>query len=65
MKLNHLKNKKNAEYTIFFMNNELTNHLLDIDKQANEEQKFSLLKLERILSFQLFNPPYSNQMQIF
>lgn len=52
MKLNHLKNKKNAEYTIFFMNNELTNHLLDIDKQANEEQRFIckiLLKKKFIL----------------
>ena len=35
MRLNHLKNHKKAEYTILFMNDELTNHLLDIDKQAS------------------------------
>lgn len=36
MRLNYLKNNKKAEYTILLMNNELTNHLLDIDKQAND-----------------------------
>lgn len=36
MRLNYLKNYKKAEYTILFMNNELTNHLLVIDKQAND-----------------------------
>lgn len=36
MRLNYLKNHKKAEYTILFMNDELTNHLLDIDKQASD-----------------------------
>ena len=36
MRLNHLKNHKKAEYTILFMNDELINHLLDIDKQASD-----------------------------
>ncbi len=36
MRLNYLKNNKKAEYTILFMNNELTDHLLDIDKQASD-----------------------------
>ena len=35
MRLNYLKSHKKAEYTILFMNDELTNHLLDIDKQAS------------------------------
>ena len=36
MRLNYLKSHKKAEYTILFMNDELTNHLLDIDKQASD-----------------------------
>lgn len=36
MRLNYLKNNKKTEYTILLMNNELTNHLLSIDKQAND-----------------------------
>ena len=35
MGLNYLKSHKKAEYTLF-MNDELTNHLLDIDKQASD-----------------------------
>lgn len=36
MRLNYLKNNKKAEYAILLMNNELINHLLSIDKQAND-----------------------------
>ena len=36
MRLNYLKNHKKAEFTILLINNELTNHLLNIDKQAND-----------------------------
>ena len=34
MRLRFLKEHKKAEYTILLMNNELQNHLIDIDKTA-------------------------------
>lgn len=36
MRLNYLKNYKKAKYTILLMDNTLTTHLLEVDKQAND-----------------------------
>lgn len=47
MRLKFLKEQKKAEYIILFMNNKLREHLLEIDKTANDRFEFLMKQLAK------------------
>lgn len=46
MRLRYLKQYNNAEYTILWLSNSLREHLIDIDKTANERFKLLMKKFK-------------------
>ena len=47
MRLKFLKEQKKSEYIILFMNNKLQEHLLEIDKTANDRFEFLMKQLAK------------------
>ena len=47
MRLKFLKKHKKSEYIILFMNNKLQEHLLEIDKTANDRFEFLMKQLAK------------------
>ena len=47
MRLKFLKEQKKSEYIILFMNNKLKEHLLEIDKTANDRFEFLMKQLAK------------------
>ena len=47
MRLKFLKEQKKSEYIILFMNNKLQEHLLEIDKTANDRFEFLMKQLTK------------------
>ena len=47
MRLKFLKEQKKSEYIILFMNNKLQEHLLEIDKIANDRFEFLIKQLAK------------------